>query len=159
MLSLIGLVFKVRCICRCSPLPRSSWSNTTSLFVTLVAAVGLRRSNVLHLRTQFDVAVDDWFSRVRCICRYSRLPTNSWSNTTNLVATLAAVVGLRRSNVIHLGTQLDVITDDWFPNVTCIYRCSPLPRNSWSKYNEFGCYIGGSSGIEKKQCITSENTV
>ena len=26
-------------------------------------------------------------------------------------------------------------------------------------YNEFVCYIGGSSGIEKKQCITSENTV
>ena len=49
---------KVRCICRCSPLPRSSWSNTTNLFVTCVAAVRLRRSNVIHLRTQLDVIID-----------------------------------------------------------------------------------------------------
>ena len=45
--------------------------NTTNLVATLVAAVGLKRSNLLNLRTQFDVTVDDWFSRVRCIGRCS----------------------------------------------------------------------------------------
>ena len=64
--------------------------------------MGLRRSNVLHLRTQFAVTVDDWFSRFRCTCRYSQLPTSSWSNTTNLFATFVAAVGLQIGNELYL---------------------------------------------------------